>query len=514
MENLYWVKDKQGKVVKFRMKPFQRYLLQNFAPRNIILKARQMGFSTFIAIFFLDDCIFVKNLSAAIVADKEKNGKNIFKKIEFAWESFEGVLKEQLGITSKSDSTTEMSWTNGSSIIVGTTIHSGTYQRLHLSELGPLCAASPEKAEDVLKSSLPTVPDNGGIVFIESTAEGEGNEFHIRCLDALSLQERNIPLSPLDYKFFFFPWYLEPEYRIEGDFPFDRVMETYFKDIERLLNITLDKPQKTWYALKSKEQKRRMLEQYPSTPDEAFLSSGNKLFDVEILKKKAEREARAPIEVIGCLNIYKHYVPSHSYACGADVSLGTGLDSSTAVVIDFTLNEVVATYSSNTVPPVLFAFELARIGRMYGNCIIAPEANNVGHTTCVKLSEMYSNIYRYELKGYEVVTQTVRLGWLTNSATKPRMMYELSDAFSSDVTTLIVPDALILREARLYNKEDTMNSTVAAEVRSTRHFDLLIATAIAWQMRGSAYVTHMDPETMDRIDRRRERAESGSRRFE
>ncbi len=522
LENLYYIKDKQGMIVKFKLKDFQRRLLKTYAPRNIILKARQMGFSTFIALFFLDSCLFRENISAAIVADKEKNGKNIFKKIEFAWSNFDSELKKSLELISTSDSTTEMAWSNGSSVIVGTTIHSGTYQLLHISELGPLCASSPEKAEDVMKSALPTVPDEGGIVFIESTAEGEGNEFHERCLEAMAKKERidatkeqEVPerLSPMDFQFNFFPWYEEPSYKMEGEYPFPREIIEYFKTLERQINLKLSQEQKTWYSLKAQGLKRRMKEQYPSTPDEAFLSSGNKLFDPELLQKKAEAEVRRPIEVINNLVIFKHYIPSHAYGIGGDVALGSGLDSSTACIIDFTTNEVVATYASNTVDPVVFAYELARMGRMYGGCIIAPEANNIGHTTCVKLSEIYPNIYRYELKGYDTVTQTIRLGWITNVATKPRMLYELAEAFFDDVKPLIVPDAMILREARLYNKEDTMVTTAIAEMKTTRHFDLLIACAIGWQLRGYAKVSMASGEQRDRVDTRRERVKQGSNRF-
>lgn len=537
LENLYWIEDKHGKVVKFKLNRAQRRLLRYLHPRNIILKARQLGMSTFIAILFLDTCLFHKNIHAAIVADKIENAKNIFKKIEFAWENFPAALKTALNLASNSDSTSEITWRNKSQFKVGTTLHSGTYQLLHISEYGPLCKQSPEKASDIKKSALPTVPDDGGLVFIESTAEGEGNDFHQMCLDAMELKEKvegaklvaktpgavpppgvetttvAIKLSHMEYKFFFFPWYADSTYRVKENQNISRNLETYFNELEARLKIKLDREQRNWYALKAKSLKDRMKEQYPSDPDEAFLSTGNKQFNADILNLKMKNDVRDPIWVDGDLLVFEHYKRGHMYGIGADVADGVGQDSSTMVVIDFTANETVATYKSNQIDPVNFAFDLARVGNMYGTCIIAPENNRTGHTVCVKLAEIYPNIYQFEMKGYVEVKQTVRLGWSTTVSTKPRMMGGLKSAFEDDESPLQIRDATIIREARMYAKDDNMLTTSAQILKTTRHFDLLIACAIAWEMRSFATVSMSDPKAQIRINRNRERAQSGARRY-
>ena len=517
LENLYFIKDKKGKVTKFKLKSSQRKLLDDLHSRNIILKARQLGMSTFIAILFLDECLFKKNTSAAIVADKIENGKNIFKKVEFAWDNLNKQVKEQLNLQSDSDSTSEMSWTNGSSFKVGTTLHSGTYQCLHISEYGPLCNQSPEKADDVKKSALPTVPADGGIVFIESTAEGEGNDFHQMCIDAMDLQTKlkteNRPLFPMEYRFHFFPWFEEKEYRVQGDVKISASLTSYFNNLERRLSITIDKEQRNWYALTEKDLKARMKEQHPSTPDEAFLSSGNKQFNPEILEQKMQNETFDPVFVDEDLQIFVPYKRGHAYGVGADVSDGVGLDSSTACVIDFTSNQVVATYKSNTIDPVNFAFDLARIGNMYGVAIIAPENNRTGHTTCVKLQEIYPNIYQFELLGYTELKQTIRLGWSTTTSTKPRMMAELKAAFEDEENPLLVADITILREARLYAKEDNMLTSIHQAMKMTKHYDLLTACAIAWQMRNNAGNFADDPRETHYVNRLRAKTASGERRF-
>lgn len=525
ISNLYFIEDKNGNTVKFKPNIVQRYLLKNLHTRNIILKARQLGMSTFIAILFLDQCLFVAGTKAAIVADKKENGINIFRKIDFAWQKFPKSLKESEGLTSESDSTSEMTWKNGSSFKVGTTLHSGTYQCLHISEYGPLCQASPEKASDVKKSALPTVPDDGGLVFIESTAEGEGNDFHQMCLDAIELEmklnatqastdteEVKRSLSKMQYKFFFFPWYEDPGYTIDEDIQIPVAIAKYLNDLEKQLEITLTKGQKCWYALKAATQKGRMREQYPSTPDEAFLSTGNKQFNADVLNFKMQHEVREPLYVDGDLMVYEHYHRNHAYGIGADVADGVGLDSSTMCVIDFTANRVVATYKSNTIDPVNFAFDLARVGNMYGTCIIAPENARTGHTVCVKLQEMYPNIYEFEIKGGKESRPTTRLGFSTNNATKPRMMASLKSIMEDDENSLFIPDPSIIREARMYAKEDNL-VTQSQMAKTTRHFDLLIATAIAWEMRAHCTISMNDPRQKARVERNRERTQTGVRRF-
>lgn len=520
LENLYFIKDRHGNVVKFKLNRAQTKLLAHLHSRNIILKARQLGCSTFIAILFLDGCLWNENISAAIVADKLENGKNIFKKVEFAWTMFPRKLKDTMNLLSTSDSTSEMAWTNGSVIKVGTTLHSGTHQYLHISEYGPLCNQSPEKAEDIKKSALPTVPHDGGLVFIESTAEGEQNDFHSMVVDAQETTQRakttGKPLLPMQYFFHFFAWFEEDSYRVKGEpgvVPMPRAIERYLAELEKTLGITLDQAQKNWYALTAKDLKDRMKEQHPSTPDEAFLSSGSKQFDPEIIAKKIQEEVREPIGIDGDLFMYTAYKRGHSYAIGADVADGVGLDSSTAVVIDFTTNEIVATYKSNTIDPVNFAFDLARIGNQYGVALIAPENARTGHTVCVKLQEMYSNLYQFEMLGYSEVKQTIRLGWSTTTSTKPRMMSELKAAFEDEEKPLLCPDITILREARGYSKEDNLMTTSAQILHTTKHNDLLIAAAIAWQMRNHASATLVNPVSQDRMNKLREKTLAGERRY-
>jgi len=512
LNNFYFIKDENANVLKFHPKPTQDHFFLHRWFREIILKARQLGFSTAIVLDILDDCLFNKNFNAAIVADKLENAKKIFEKIEFAWGLFPQSVKDYLGLRAVSDSSTSIEFTNGSKIVVGVTLHAGTYQRVHISEYGPLCAGSPDKAEELMKSVIPTVSANGRIT-IESTAEGEGNDFHMKCVEAeaRSFKEATLPLHPLEYRFFFYPWFEDDKYETDPtgvDIP-DHVTR-YFDDLSAKLGREFNERKRAWYTLQERALKSRMREQYPSTPDEAFLASGDRLFDPEIVKVKLQKEVCVPHEtrLEGRLIIYKPFVAKHRYGIAGDPSQGIGRDSASAQVIDFTTNEQVATYEDPNVSPTAFGDILQYIGFLYGGAIIAPEANNHGHATIARLVELgYPNLYQFVVKGVLDEHPTTRIGWLTTQTTKPRMFYELSEAFSDPHEPLIVHDEATLTEALYYRKEETNIISPLSQKKLSRHFDRLTALAIAFQLRSEATVGNVDdPRLTKHIKSRRERS--------
>src|SRR5882672_8526615 len=88
MENLYHVKNEKGEKVKFKLRFAQKFFLKHLWFLNVILKARQLGFTTVICIYFLDCILFNKNKSAGIIAHTKEDAENIFKnKIMFAWDN-------------------------------------------------------------------------------------------------------------------------------------------------------------------------------------------------------------------------------------------------------------------------------------------------------------------------------------------------------------------------------------------------------------------------------------------
>lgn len=265
LNNLYYIVDKQGKKVKFKPNWAQRHFYNNMWFLGIILKARQLGFTTFIQIFMLDVCLFNDNISAGVIAHNREDAQNFFKKkIRFAFDNLPDWLKSEL--TATSDSAQELAFSNGSSIRVGTSLRSGTYQYLHISEFGKICAKYPDKAEEIISGAINTV-EAGQFIFIESTAEGSYGRFYTMCMEAMGLD--NDSLTELDYRFFFFPWWQHPDYQLKADVVESSDDVAYFSELESA-GIELTKSQRAWYIKKKATQRSKMAQEYPSTPKEAF----------------------------------------------------------------------------------------------------------------------------------------------------------------------------------------------------------------------------------------------------
>ena len=269
LNNLYTIIDKNGSSVKFSLNWAQQKLNDSTWYLNIILKARQLGISTYICLLFLDKCLFNSNVTTGIIAHTREDAEHIFKRIQYAYENLDPFIKDWR--TSKVSSARELVFNNNSGIRVGTSMRGSTLQYLHISEFGKICAHYPDKAREIVTGSLNTVGSNQ-FVFIESTAEGRGGTFYEMCKTAEGLKEKGLELSSQDYYFHFFPWWECPDYKLNDDAPIilPREMDEYFDMLEFRHHIALSRGQQLWYYKKSLTQNDDMKREYPSYPDEAF----------------------------------------------------------------------------------------------------------------------------------------------------------------------------------------------------------------------------------------------------
>ena len=300
LNNLYYIKDKSGNVVKFRCNWAQRLLYETMWYLNCILKARQLGMTTFIQLFMLDRCLFNDNQNAGIVAHTKEDAEAFFDdKIKFAYDRLPNDIKRARAATS--DSKRHLRFSNGSQIRVGTSLRSGTYQYVHVSEFGKLCAKFPDKASEVISGTLNTVAP-GNFVFIESTAEGPFGEFYDMCTRSLDLTQAVVNgdqiFTKLDYKFFFFPWHKHPDYQLTTPVEIPEKQEAYFIELRDDEGIELTLPQKYWYVKKLAEQQTKMKQEYPSTPAEAFERSTElAIYGAQLRKaREGRRICSLPIE--------------------------------------------------------------------------------------------------------------------------------------------------------------------------------------------------------------------------
>lgn len=295
LNSLYWITDKSGHIVKFKPNLEQNDFLEALHYRNVILKARQLGFSTLIQLIFLDACVFNSNVRAGVIADSLENVTTIFRdKIKFAYDRLpEGIRAERPPLQ---DSTSELLLSNNSSVRVGTSMRSGTLQYLHISEFGKICAKHPEKAREIVTGAIPAVaPD--GFLFVESTAEGREGAFY----DMVERARKRVGQRhlPIEEKFHFFPWWRRDEYEAEeGSIVMSPTDTKYFDEVERKTGVPLSMRKRAWYVATRESLKEDMKREFPSTADEAFEASNEgawyrEQFDV---MRRDQRLCRVPYE--------------------------------------------------------------------------------------------------------------------------------------------------------------------------------------------------------------------------
>jgi hypothetical protein len=271
LNNLYWITDKSGHRTLFRMNWAQESLFGGMHYMNVILKARQLGFTTFIQLFMLDRAVFLPDVRCGTIAHTLDDAKVIFRdKVRFPYDHLPDGIKEAVPVVN--DNASELMLGNNSSIRVGTSLRSGTLQYLHVSEYGKLCAKYPEKAREVRTGALNTV-QAGQVVFIESTAEGQEGHFFEICEAAQTKARMGGRLTELDFRFHFFPWWQEPQYAIDPQgVVIAADMARYFDKLAAQ-GISLTAAQQAWYVKKAETQLEDMKREYPSTPEEAFEAS-------------------------------------------------------------------------------------------------------------------------------------------------------------------------------------------------------------------------------------------------
>jgi hypothetical protein len=473
LNNLYYITDKSGKKVLFKMNDAQRLLFTQMWYFNIILKARQLGFSTAIQIFILDSAMFNANLNCGVVAQGLKEAKAIFRtKIQFPYENLPEWLRRAVPV--KRISADSMEFYNGSMITVSTGFRSGTVQILHVSEFAKICATREDKADEVVDGTLNAVHP-GNVAFIESTAEGASGHYFDMCQEAMELQAAGLPLSNIDFKFFFFPWWDEPTYIMplpDGGLKLTKNQEQYFAALEKAVGKSIPDERKQWYIVKERQQKDKMKQEFPSTPNEAFLTSGRKVFDYmdllsadggtqrplivydmnPITGERKKVNSKVDMKAIhgqsgeksnktaqGYLLVWElpDYDNELEYVIGADVAEGLEHgDNSSVDVLEKKTGRQVAHWFGH-LSPKRFGDLIAHIGKMYNEAYVGIERNNHGHATLERLREVYPLGYIYTEEYIDRDTddeETLRLGWHTTAASKEMLISDMQLNFEGQNT--------------------------------------------------------------------------------
>lgn len=510
MEKCLKIRNKEGKLVPFKLNPMQEkserliyeHQVSKGKPVRVIwLKARQHGIST-----YCEGKIFKKTATnpyrnALIIAHEDKATQNLFAMSKLFYESLPPLLRPMKKYSNESALVFENPTNNDeekyrnpglrSKITVATaknvdTGRSAMIQSLHASEV-----AFWDNPETLMLGILQCVPDLPNTeVYIESTANGVGGYFYDLWHKAVKGENDYLPI--------FLAWFENPEY--STPFESEKAKKAFMKtldDEEKALykEFKLTPEQLHWrrrcIANKCNGDIEQFHQEYPSTPEEAFIASGRPKFNQQSLKKYREKQEK-PImkgyleikdkqlkfieDSSGYINIWKMPQPNKFYVIGADVSegLATG-DYSCAVVLDEDFDLVASWYGH--IDPDLFGDELVKLGMFYNEAYLGIESNNHGLTTIKSvLRKEYWNIY-YQ-KSYDKIDEkiTKKIGWNTNRRTKPIMINALAE-YIREMWLGIKWDTLISECFTYIIEEDGSTNAQAGS-----HDDTVIATAIALQL--------------------------------
>ncbi|MEP6466897.1 MAG: terminase family protein [Parafilimonas sp.] len=419
--------------------------------QTIVLKARQIGFTTLTMEFCLWSALFHPGWSAIILSRREQDAKDALRKAAEAYDDLEDDLRTRLPKRTNSNST-NLSFDNRSYIESHPSANNPARGRsasfMVLDEL----AFMPD-SEEAWKSVKP-VTDVGGRIAALSTAHGYGNLFHQLWVGARK--------GDNNFYSIFYPWSAIPERNQD------------------------------WYEAQKRDMSPQALAQeYPSNEDEAFLKSGNPVFDVDILR---DIETQSPLRgnmveiqdgpvkwafreyATGPLSVYQKPVSDHSYVVGADTAEGLVRgDFSSAHVIDVQSGDVVAHWHGKA-DPDLFGIALGLLGRWYRTALIGVESNMHGGTVLRALQQTakYPRIYTQRNVNNRRESMSERLGWYTSKTSKPRIIDGLGTALRECSISLV--DAPTVEELCQYVTKDDGSTS------GSPHDDRVMSLAIAVEM--------------------------------
>ena len=498
------IRDKYGNIVTFKLNAAQmladQMVEQQLAKygyvRCIILKGRQQGLSTWWNGRIYRATVTAQGQKTVVMAHKAPSSDALFDMTKRYQQNMPAPLRPHTKYAGKRtlsfdllDSSYLVETAGGDDIARGETLQHG-----HLSEVAFWPKASAKKNFNGLMKCFP--PIAGVNIAIESTANGVTGVFAETWNKAVSGENGFLPI--------FIPWFIQSEYTSPVPDGFVRTDEEEAL-IERYGDFRMPngevRPglctdgQLQWRRTEiGKNGKDMFKQEYPCCPEEAFLTTGRPVFDVERLVELREgcndvsfkryqhfQDTGFSESSRGELFVFKPFDPKTQYFIGADVAMGyRDGDYSTAIVLSDE-KEVVARFRGH-INPKYFAHLLNDLGCMYGFPRIIVEGNNQGLLTCNELGiELaYPNFYTEET--LDKITQEFRtkLGFRTGPDTKPYIINNLRTALTDK--SLILKDRDIINEMLQYVVDE--NGKMGAEQGSNAdgekyHDDMVMGLALA-----------------------------------
>lgn len=489
IEDNYKIKDKTGNLVKLQFNHAQQQVYdiikQDYGVkpvRIIILKARQLGISTFSEAMMTYLTTNQPNTDAVILAHINESASKIYEMTQLYISELPPGLKPKQKYSNRKmlmfDDPNGGTGGLKSSIrvmVANDSTRGGTYKLAHLSEV-----AFWEHPEDALLALNQAVPmSNESMIIIESTANGF-NHFYNLWQDAVN--GRN------DYTPIFFPWYIDPHYSMKYK-GFE--LTPYEKSIKEKFNLTLDQLQwRRWcIANNCGNDELKFRQEYPITPEEAFITTGASVFNTETILEHM-KTLKPPLrrgyfsydydglqltnikwvtDPLGYIKIYRE--PTNNYtAIGGDTA-GDGEDFFVAQVVDQDGNQCATLHKQ--FDSDLYVKQVYCLGKYY-NSVIAIESNFDQHSNIELQRLKYPYIYVREKYDQIVKDVQEKYGFRTTSLTRPIIIDQLVEIAREHIEKIVDRETLqeMLSFVRIKNKPQASQGT---------HDDLVMGLAIAYE---------------------------------
>lgn len=435
------IRTKSGEILPLVLNKVQKRFLSDCLDqldtvgyiRMVVLKGRQQGLSTVVSAFIFWYVSQHKGQRGLVVAHVKDSTDTLFQMYKRAYDNCPEMLRPAKKASNKRELTFGAL---DSGIVVATAGGEGiargeTLQCMHLSEVAFWPSTFAKENFNGLIQALPNSP--GTMCFVESTANGVGNQFHQLWQSA---EDGSSGFRP-----FFSAWFESPEYREDPPSGLERTPE----EDALAREFGLDDAQLYWRRRKIAANGIELFNQeYPCTPEEAFITSGRPVFDqralMDMLDAAHEPIARMAVEpsprghVVaehprGELLVYHKKEDNETYAIGADVAVGIrnpeNADWCVAQVLDSQMRQVAVWRGQVT--PDEYARVLYALGMYFNMALIAPERNGHGLLVCVRLwSDLnYPQVYMDLKEGQMAEKETVNLGFQTNVASRPLIIDKL-----------------------------------------------------------------------------------------
>lgn len=505
IEKYLKIQDKNAKIIDLKINKPQMKLYnalkkqydQGKPQRAIVLKARQMGFSTLTEAMIFKKTVTAFNIKSGIITHEASATDNLFNMSKRYLDNLPEELKPQIKKSNAKELVFDNEEGTGLKGIIkcmtagNTTVgRSDTFQNLHISEY----AFWGGKKKDTLIGLLQAVPDTvNTMIVVESTANGY-DDFKDMWDDAVAGKGDFVPV--------FCAWWELDEYRKEYD-GFE-----LSDDEEKLKALyNLDNEQLAWRRWCIETNCRGDInlfkQEYPSCPEEAFLSSGNCVFDKEKIIERLEKiRNREPIkrgsflydydglkvrnirwqdDPNGIIKIYKDVVKGRSYVIGGDTA-GDGSDNFVGEVLDNISGEQVAELSHQT-DEDLYARQMYCLGKYYNEALIGVEVNFSTYPEKELERLEYPNLYHRQQEDSVTHKYQFKKGFKTTSVTRPIIIAGLVEVIRDDVDT--INSAELLHECLSFIK----NEQGRAEAEQGKHDDRVMAMGIAHYIRPQQSMT-------------------------